>query len=384
MRKPITAIIQVMCTLLCNPALAVEVETGYSVLSPRNETKHEDLLAAAFNARIESSINGDLTVITSNGVQVSGRTAGYVFLVGPNVDLGGPVQNDAWLLGQNINIRSRIDDNTYAAGSAVAVLPKSRILKDLYVAGGTVNIRGSVGRDVHAIANTLIIDGTVTGSVCAKANHVRLLDHAVVNGDLYYESPNALFKSPRARVTGKIVHKLPPRPEKESVFWSNLGKRLQRFVAAVVFGGVLIAAFPRSIRKVSNKLRHSFWPSLGIGLVAAIVIPIASVIALITLIGAPLGLVGLTAYAILLYASGLFVSLALGEAILAKFAHPKPPGLLALILGAAILGVIYAIPWIAWFAKITAILTGLGAFCLSVRGIYANRAAQPNQPELGI
>ncbi|MGQ9454960.1 MAG: hypothetical protein ACUVRS_04980 [Armatimonadota bacterium] len=384
MKKLIIAITHVICTILCSSALAVEVETGYNVLSPKDEARHEDLLAAALKARIESRVNGDLTAITSQGVQVSGKTTGYVFLIGQNVDLGGAVQNDAWLLGQNINIRSRIDDNVYAAGSAVVVSPKSRIENDLYTAGGTVNIRGNIGRDVHAIARTVIIDGTIGGNVRAKANHVKLLDHAVINGNLYYETPNPLFKSPQAKVTGKIVHKLPPKPKTKPVFWSNLVKRLQRFVAAVLFGGVLIAAFPRAIRRISNKVRHSFWPSLGIGLVAVIVIPIASVIALITLIGAPLGLVGLCVYVVSLYVSGLFVSLALGEAILAKLAHPEPSRLLALILGAAILGVTYAIPWIGWFAKITAILTGLGAFCLSVQNIHQSGATPSNPPDLEI
>ncbi len=364
--KTLTAALLCLCVARhCPWTSAAEFKTAPIILMPKGESSDEDLLAAAFKVRIQTKINGDLAAAAFQTVQVFAPVEGYAFLAGQILDLNDTVGNDAWLIGKYVSVRSRIADNAYAVGVSVTLNEKSLIGRDAFIAGGTVNLNGKVGRDVRIAARMLIIDGTVGGTLYAKASQVRLLDHAVIKGDLYYESPNSLWQSPKAKVQGRIVHRLPPEEKSRPVFWSRLSGWLRRLAAAIIFGTVLLTTAPKPVIQAAKTVARSFWISLGIGLVATIVVPIGSVIALITIIGIPLGLASLAVYAVLLYASGLFVALALGKCLAQRF-RARISGVALLACGAVIFALLYELPLFGWIAKLVVTIVGFGAFCLTL------------------
>jgi CRISPR/Cas system-associated exonuclease Cas4 (RecB family) len=381
MNRLIVALMCLCSVVLCDWAGCAELRTGDVVLVPKEEVKNEDLLAACVRARIEGCIKGDLATVGASEVRVSGPIEGYAILVGRNLDVRSPIRNDAWVLGQAVTVSSTVADNAYAAGSAVVFTNKSRVVKDLFVAGGAVNIHGNVGRDVRAAARTLVIDASVSGNIYAKADQIRLLDRAVIKGNLYYESSNPLFRSPKAKVLGRVIHKLPPKEKAKPVFWTWLAGWLRRLAAAIVFGAVLLAAVPQTTIRVAETVTLSFWRSLAVGLLAAIVVPIASVIALISIIGVPLGCAALMAYALLLYASGLLVALAVGSYIARALIRQPIPRVAVLTVGCIVLGVVYQLPWIGWLLKLVVTLVGLGAICWEICEAL-RRSRSSNQPRL--
>ena len=355
--------------LLCLPALvlstgvgAVELKTGAVVVVPKAQTMDDDILAAAKHVTIEPEVEGDVTA-AGQSVAVAGRVRDSVMLAGQRVDLTGPVGNDAWLAGQSVTIGSKVADNAYAAGSTVVLTKDASVGKDLLIWGGEVYVQGNIGRNLRAAARELVIGGTVTGDVYAQAGNVRLLGTAVIKGNLFYESPNRVDQSPGAKVMGKIEHRLPPKERMKPVFWSGFAWWLGRLIAAIVFGAALLTLFPEKSREAAQTLRRSFWFSLGIGLVVAIVVPVACVIGLITVVGIPLALAVLFVYTIALYAAGIFASLALGTWILGRGRETPPKPLGSMVLGALVFGILSAIPWIGWLVKVGIALTGLGAFC---------------------
>ncbi|MDH7602495.1 MAG: polymer-forming cytoskeletal protein [Armatimonadota bacterium] len=378
--KMLLATLSCLCAavIVQSPA-AGEFSVAPDVVFPKGETRHEDVFTAAVRTRVEAEVSGDLVAAAVQEARVSAPIDGYVILAGRNVDLGGNVRNDAWLLGQVVTVHSCVMDNAYLAGAAVVTDKRSRVGKDLFAAGGTVSLSGTVGRDVRAAARTLVIDGSVRGNLYAKTNELRLLDHAVVYGNVYCESPNPIWRSTKAKVMGQIIHRLPVNKRAKSVFWSKLGRWFRRLAAAIVFGAVLLAAFPSQTMGAAETVKKSFWQSLGIGFIAAIVVPIASVITLITVIGMPLGLAALAIYAVLLYTSGLFTAYALGTLVTKRFGT-SASRLAVLVCGVVLLSIVYELPLLGWAAKLTGVLVGLGAFCLTLLNTLRTSEHADHQP----
>ncbi|MGC8861745.1 MAG: hypothetical protein ACP5R5_03105 [Armatimonadota bacterium] len=350
--------------LVAGAAGAVELRFGDSVAIPASDKSSEDILAAGRTISIKPHVPGDVTAFGQR-VSVTRGVGGSVLLVGQKVDLTGPVGNDAWLAGQDVTMNSRIADNACAAGSTVVLGKNASTGRDLLVAGGEVYIQGRVGRTLRAAAAELVIAGTVEGDVCARAGTVTLLDTAVIKGNLFYESPNRLRQYPGAKLMGRVEHKLPPREKTRPVFWSGFALWLGRLIAAVIFGVALLSVFPERSEQAARTLARSPWSSLGVGLVVAIVVPVACAIGLISVVGIPLVIAVLFVYAILLYAAGIFTSLALGVWLMRRGGRSTVWPLGSMILGALVLGLVFAVPILGWLAKLGAVLLGLGAFCVS-------------------
>ena len=364
MRSWSKAVVCVAALIASMSAGAVELKTGNVVVIPKSQTMDDDILAAASHVTIEPDVEGDVTA-AGQSVAVAGRVRDSVMLAGREVHLTGPVGNDAWLAGQSVTIGSKVADNAYAAGSTVVLATDGAVGKDLLIGGGEVSVQGSVGRNLRAAAGDLVIGGTITGNVYASADSIRLFSTAVVKGNLFYESPNRVEVDPGAKVMGKIEHKLPPKEKMKPVFWSGFAWWLGRLIAAILFGAALLTLFPDKSREAADTVRRSFWFSLGVGLVVAIVVPVACVIGLITVVGIPLALAVLFVYSILLYATGIFASLALGTWILGRGRQTPPKPLGSMILGALVLGIVFLVPWIGWLVKLGVVLAGLGAFCVT-------------------
>jgi hypothetical protein len=107
------------------------------------------------------------------------------------------------------------------------------------------------------------------------------------------------------------------------------------------------------------------WKSLGVGFLGLIVIPIASLIMFVILIGYPLGVVGIYTYSVLLYTASIFVGLVVGEKILQLF---KKEGVISLylsfIVGYVVLRILGLIPILGFVIRIFVLLFGAGALLL--------------------
>jgi len=156
------------------------------------------------------------------------------------------------------------------------------------------------------------------------------------------------------------------------------------FIAAVIFGCVLLAMFPTRIQEAANTERSSFWLSLGVGILLLIVTPVACVIAAATIVGLPLALAVTAVYLILVYSAKVFAGLALGQWILGvgRQTIPKPVG--SMIMGLIIIGAAHyalgLIPAAGGFVqalfKLAVWIVGLGAFLISW---WRSRQTAPGQ-----
>jgi hypothetical protein len=98
-----------------------------------------------------------------------------------------------------------------------------------------------------------------------------------------------------------------------------------------------------------------------------IAIPVAAIIALITLIGIPLGLILVGLYAIFLYLSWVIAGILLGRLILQILGTMEPSLILSALIGLFILILVGWIPYLGGFVNLVVILFGLG---IILQGLY--------------
>ena len=345
---------------------AVDLKYGNTVFVPKNEKANDDILAAGSQVAVEAPVDGDVTA-GGQTVQVLGPVEQTAMLAGNEVNLAGGVGNDAWLAGQTVNVTSRIADNAYMAGSTVNLSKDAAIGKDLLVAGGSVSVLGPVDGSMRAAAGDLTIGGRVKGSVYARVQRLHLLKDAQIDGGLFYESPTLVSIDPGARVLGATKRTIPRAEEGRPLFWSATAWWLGKLIAAVIFGVVMIVLFPVRCQATADTARTSIWSSLGIGFVVLVATPIACVVAALTGVGIPVALAVLVTYIILLYASGVFSALAIGQMSLARARHAQttPNPYSSMILGLVIISLVGLLPYIGWLVRFLVVLAGFGAFLTS-------------------
>ena len=121
------------------------------------------------------------------------------------------------------------------------------------------------------------------------------------------------------------------------------------------------------------------------GIVFLIVVPIVSVLVMITVIGIPLGLIALLLYGIALFSAQVFVGMTLGRLILSFFSdgNRRMIQFLGLLLGLLILFGVSFIPYFGPWAPLVVIILGLGGLMLAIGRLRHDQARGSAQPAEG-
>jgi len=358
----------VLCILLAlgaRPGCAVTLSAGDLVIFPKDNATKGDIIAAGRELIVRGEVRGDLTG-AAGSITISGPVQSTALLAGNDVLVSGGVANDAWIAGQSIRLNSSVGDNAYLLGSNVALAENASVGTDLLAAGNTLSILGSVRGNVRVAATDITLGGTVGGNVYAKAGGtIHILEGAVIKGDLFYESDERAVISPGAKILGSVKRSIPTSEKVKPLFWPRFAYSFGSIIAAILFGILAIGLFPTGTQLVANTVRYSFWQSVGVGLIVLIVVPIACLVATLTLVGIPSAAAVFAVFLMTAYAASIMVAMSLGQAILSRGREGFPSPVLSLVLGIAILSVVELIPLLGVLVKLICLVLGTGAIFIT-------------------
>jgi len=244
---------------------------------------------------------------------------------------------------------------------------------DVVVIDGPVSVAGRVRGDLVVVSGTLRISGAVDGDVVAVAKRATLAPGARIGGDLIYGDERPVVPA-GATVEGDIDRVSVGEVTDPVGFIGAVAVWIAVSVSALVLGLLLLWLAPRALEAAFAAATTSLGLSIGWGLLLFFGLPILAVIALVTLVGIPLGVALLLAL-LPLYAIGYTTSAwLLGR----RLVGPPRGRVLAFLAGLAILRVLAIIPilgGIVWFA---ATVVGLGALLVATwraRRDYPERAS---------
>ncbi len=337
------------------------------------ETMSGNTYAVGGTVTISSDVDGDLVVLGGN-LTTTGHVSDDLMAGGGNIQVLGPVSGDVRVAGGQVTINDMVGGELLVAGGTVHILANSVIEGDLHVVGGQVVLDGAVRGKAVVYSGRLTVNGTVGGSLTAKASDKLVVGpDARIGGALKYNSPSEADIASGARIGGKISYEPMAsvkvnREAPKAIFWAAVGALTAvRTLALLGLTILLVWLWRRQSLDVMQEAKDSFWPSLGKGLVYAILTPIVALLLIISLIGMLPGFLLVMAYIALMILAkvmaGMFVG-AYTEALIKKRPNLRVSWLNA-ILGVIGLVIIGMIPFIGWLV--------VTAVCLMLFGVMAQR-----------
>jgi len=345
------------------PAVAIEKRGGTVVTVPAGQTIDDSLLATGQSVSINGTVNGN-AYIWCQRVVVRGDIKGDLFTGNQSLEITGTVEGNVYTYGQNVVVRGHVMRGLHMVGATLDVDKEGQVDSDTLAYSGDVRFDGTAGRDLDVGVGTLEIGGHVGRNVHVRAgDSITVFAPARIDGSLEASVNNAVdvHVEPGAAVAGKTVVHL---TEKARSRYSQPRFYLWQAVwlgAALLTGFILFLLFPTLFAgRIESAL--GTLAGIGIGLVLLIVPPVAAIIAGITLVGLPLGLIGLMAWIAALYLAKVFVAAVIGQMLVTPGADPKRQSgyfAIALLLGLAIVFVAINLPYIGGWTKFLVLLLGL-------------------------
>lgn len=299
---------------LANRSVSGDLFWGNSRLQAQGLSVGKDLIGAADSLATQSSqIGGDL------------RFAGRMLQL-DQLKVGG----SATVLGQSVSVGSESQ------------------MRGLYVGAGDLDYRGTA-HYVAAYANSIYFDGTVDGNVTLSAQDIEIGPHAKVTGTLNVRSG----QTPQVPSTAHIASidtslnnpnaiDLVSQARSKIAPYFQLGSILFIVVASIVMALLLLWVGERQLYEAHRVLRRRPFGQILLGVLAVVVLVVATIVCLALVLTIPAGL----ALLFLLLAAGLvcvpFTGASLGLA-LGRF-----PRTVRAVLGAGIAGVLLCVPYVQW------------------------------------
>lgn len=359
------------------PALAADFRSGDTVTVASGEVVDGDLYVAGSDIIIDGTVNGDIFGV-GRSLTINGIVNGGVSFAGQTLTINGEIAHGARLAGQTINVSGNIGRDLMAAGADATVTSTAKIGSDLILAVGTSRIDGHINGNIAGGASEVMITDGVGGNIELKVDKLTIASTANIQGNLTYTSENEADIQLGAQIGGTTTHKVPEVKE-PAVPFAGIGGKVIAFLMTLLAGIVIILVAPRRAAAVAASIRQKPWLSLGWGAIILFATPIAVIITFVTVVGVPVGLIGLTLYGIAIYLSQIAIGLFIGYWIISYFGKIESRGVLvgALALGFAILTLLKLIPYIGFPLWLATVLFGIGAMALSVKTLRA----EVQQPE---
>jgi len=348
------------------PAFAADMRSGDTVIVSAGEVINDDLFIAGNNIVIDGTINGDI-IAAGSTITINGAVNGSIIAAGQTVSINGKIERGARIAGNMIRIGGTIGRDLIALGSDITIGENGAVGGDVLFLGRSLLAGGAVQGNIRGSSGSVTINNNVSGSVDITTGQLSLGSKAAVKGALIYTSENEASMQPGSSVTGKTARSIPEDKKATGGIFAGIAAALfgkfLAFLMILLAGIVFILAAPKQLIAVTDALRLDPWRSLGWGAVLLFATPVACIIAMITVIGLPLGLIALALWGIGIYLSQIPAALVVGKLIIKRGESQEPRGLMIgyLALGLFILLLLNWIPVLGFFIGLATALFGMGS-----------------------
>ena len=366
-------------------AFAADFRTDTSISIGDDEVINDDLYLFGTTITVNGIVNGDLFA-AGNFLTVNGVVNGNVFLLGQEVIVNGTVTRGARITANSVTLSGSIGEDLLLLGNSTGIHGGATIGRDLIATVSSLTLDGTVQRRIAGNAQTVTLNGSVGSNVDVGVDDLTITEDASIGGDLTYRSDKMAEIAGGADIGGDVNHEMAAEAEIETGF--SIGSFVPSIIGLImtaVYGTALLLIFPRLTVTASNQLFEKPLMSIGMGIVFLIVVPIVSVLVMITVIGIPLGLIALLLYGIALFSAQVFVGMTLGRLILSFFSdgNRRMIQFLGLLLGLLILFGVSFIPYFGPWAPLVVIILGLGGLMLAIGRLRHDQARGSAQPAEG-
>jgi cytoskeletal protein CcmA (bactofilin family) len=304
-----------LCAALVLPGAAAGSETrkGESVGVAQEETINGDIFLFGERVRIDGTVKGDVFLF-GHDATVSGHVEGDVFGFAQQLQVNGQVDGNIRAFTNTLTIRGNVGKNVLTFDERVDFEPAAKVGGSLTIFVENLSLDGTLGRDLLIFGKHLSISGKVRGGIRMKGNALTINAGAEVDGPIRYDGDNPAEVSSQAKLASPVeFHKLEHKPryvQGHYYIW-----RVIWTAAFILFGMVLVLLMPKFAEETVRAAELVAAP-IGLGVLVLFGVPIAAVIACVTVVGIPLGVLTLGFWLLMLCCAELVVGTVVGGWIL--------------------------------------------------------------------
>jgi cytoskeletal protein CcmA (bactofilin family) len=275
----------------------------------------------------EETIKGDI-YLSGERVRVEGTVEGDVYVAGKDIDIDGHVTGDVIGGCQSMRIRGRVDGNLRAAGNtgiisgsvgrsvtwfgdSVTVESTGKVGETVSMFGGNLAIDGQVSRDILFFGHEVGVNGTVLGSIWERGDSLIIASTGQVGGRIQFKGDQQANVSPGAKLASPVEF---TQREHRSEYTTGhyYVWRIIWTAAFVLLGLVLFLLLPKFASEAVAAGERIGAP-IGLGVLVFFGVPIAALLACVTVVGFPLGLLTLGLWMLAINCAELVVGNAIGR-----------------------------------------------------------------------
>ncbi len=256
---------------------------GVNVVVSGNEP-YRNLYTGGENVIINSAVLGDLFA-AGGSVNLTAPVEEDFFAASGNVTVSGEISGDARIVGGNIVINAPIKGDLLVAGGTVSFGQNGSVGGDLWIGGGVVNLTSPVAGNVRIGGGEIFINNSILGELNVLADEqLTFGPSAVVLNKINYSGAKDPVLESGSQV-GNIERDLSTAyGERDKNNLMNIYAFLKIIILLIT--ALLMWKFLRKdTSKLITKSSEKFWVNFGVGLLGLIVIPIISLLLLITIVG---------------------------------------------------------------------------------------------------
>ncbi len=335
------------------------------------DTLHDDVLLLAGDIDLEAPCMDDVRVLTGD-IKVNEVIRGDLMVLSGNLILGpdGVIEGSLHLL----------------TGSAIL---NGRVVGDVHIKGSEVTLNGPIGGALNITSGELNINNRIEGPSKLAAGSLTLGEGAFFNQNVRYYAGNQddLDFSGKLEAGAQAIGDKSLKDELSQFNKKSWRKnfwyiQLYRFFAASLLVVLMVLFFNPFFKRHAGKALRDGGGHLLTGALLLIGLPIVSIIAMATILGIPLGIIGLSLFTILLTLSSALTAVVASYEIRNRQNADWSTGLIILV-GIGLVGILKLIEAIPFAGSILVFLVtavAIGFVLSSLRSDNGDRSGGQGQP----
>ena len=339
---------------------AAELRAGDQPSIEAGETIREDIYIAGGNVSSAGIVAEDLIAAGGN-VLIKGPVGGDLAAAGGSVTVLGNVADDLRAVAGNLLLQGTVGGDAVLAGGQLTI--GGNIAGDLILGGGTVRVDAPIKGDVRIGGGDVYLNSAISGNVEVYADKVTLGSGARISGNFSYTAATEVTMEEGATVSGETT--FTKREQTISVgsivavvSLALIGTLLSQLACGLLLGLV----FRRYAMRLVETAAAKPLLEVGRGLVVMIVFPVASMMLIWTVLGAPLGILGFLGFGLTMIYMWIMTPVLLGSfAYRSFFGGEFDVNWKTILLGVLIYTILGIIPIVGWLAELILMLLTLGA-----------------------
>lgn len=303
-----------------------QLQTGEDVVI--RERTLQDLYVAGGKVTIDAPVEGDL-IIAGGTVTVNDTVRQDILVAGGTIFIKGNVKDDIRCAGGKVIISGSVSGDVIATGGTLDIQRDVVIGGNLISSGGevilagdvhglaknasgTFTFNGKVGKELDCRGGKIIMNGKVGGSSILAAETIELGPEASFSGDVRYWNEKGTLDFGKSLTGGQATYD--SSLEIENGHWHFLGFASLVMVlwylgTALLMIVIIQYLFSSTLQKSADTVKNLSLKSLGLGFLFLVGVPAVIVVALVTIVAIPIGILLLFGYITIILLGTIIVSL---------------------------------------------------------------------------